>query len=272
MVTSVVRRVVMFLLGLLWVIPLYLLIVNAVKPVEDFRISEVWSVPTTFAFFANLREAWEFADLGAGLYSTLLYSTVAPLLSLVIGSLAGFAIVALRVRHGFAWFVVIFGASVFPAQMLLVPLFLAYAHTGLYDAQYGMILIYTALSVPLAAFVMRNFFTGVSYHLFEAAILDGCSTWRVFWRIYLPLSVSAMGAVFVLQFVAIWNDLLFGLTLSQSNVVRPLVPALAQLKDTYGGASVPVSLAAGLLVSAPTVIVFLCTQRLFVRGLALGQS
>lgn len=270
--TSVSRRVVLTILGLLWLAPLYLMLVNAFKPADTFVTDEVWAPATTFALFDNIVAAWEFADLGASIYSTLLYSVLAPAISLVIGALAGYAIVALRVKHGLAWFMVIFGASIFPAQMLLVPLFLGYARTGLYDAQYGMLLIYTALSVPLAAFVMRNFFTGVSYSLYESAVIDGCSSWAIFWRIYMPLSVSALGAVFILQFVNIWNDLLFGLTLSQAAVVRPLMPALAQLQDTYGGTTIPVSLAAGLVTSLPTIVLFLCTQRLFVRGLALGQT
>ena len=270
--TSLPRKIVLFALGLLWLAPLYLLVVNALKPSTAYLSSEVWKPSGSVKLIDNIRQAWEFASLGSGLYSSVLYSVLAPLLSLLVGSLAGFAVVVLRLRHGFAWFMMIFGASIFPAQMLLVPLFLGYARTDLYDTQYGMVLIYTALSVPLAAFVMRNFFTGVSYSLYESAVLDGCSSWTAFWRIYLPLSTSALGAVFILQFVGIWNDLIFGMTLAQASVVRPVMPALMQLQDTYGGQTIPVSLAAGLLLSAPTVLLFLCAQRLFARGLSLGQT
>jgi multiple sugar transport system permease protein len=156
--------------------------------------------------------------------------------------------------------------------MLLIPLFVNYANHGLYDTRTGLVLIYTAISVPFAAFVMRNFFTGIAYSIFEAARVDGASLWQIFWRIYIPMSRTALAAVFVLQFTFIWNDLLFGVALSASDGVRPIMPALAALQTAYSTAPTPVVLAAGLFTSLPTMVLFLAAQRLFVRGLALGQS
>ncbi len=195
-----------------------------------------------------------------------------PAIAVVIGALAGFAIVALRLRFGFFWFMLIFGGSIFPAQMLLVPLFVGYAHVNLYNHRIGLVLIYTAISVPLAAFIMRNFFTGIAYSVYEAAVIDGASRWRIFRRIYLPLSIPALAAIFILEFTFIWNDLLFGLTLSQTNNVRPVMTALSGLLSAYAGTTYNVVLASMLFVSIPTLVVFLSTQRLFARGLSLGQT
>jgi multiple sugar transport system permease protein len=189
----------------------------------------------------------------------------------VIGAMAGYAIVVLRLRAGFWWFLLLFGGTVFPTQMLLIPLFLGYSWADLYDRRVGLVLIYTAVSIPLAAFVMRNFFTGIAYEMFEAARVEGASTWHIFRKIYFPLALPALGAVFILEFAFIWNDLLFGLTLSQSDPVRPVMTALSALSSAYAGSSVPVLLAAGLVMSLPTVAVFLAAQRMFARGLALGQ-
>src|SRR5690606_7690540 len=104
-----------------------------------------------------------------------------------------------------------------------------------------------------------------------AAVMDGATTWRIFWRIYLPMSRSALVAVFILQATFVWNDLLLGLALSQSGDVRPLMTALTSMQSTYGGSQLPTVLAGGLLVSLPTVVLFLSTQRFFTRGLNLGQ-
>jgi multiple sugar transport system permease protein len=156
-------------------------------------------------------------------------------------------------------------------QMVLLPLFDGYSRTGLYDTQPGMIIVYTAISIPFSAFVMRNFFTGISQSVFEAAVIDGASSWRIFRGVYLPMAVSALVAVFILQATFIWNDLLLGLTLSQSDTVRPIVTTLSGMQSTYGGAQLSTVLAAGILVSLPTVVLFLFTQKFFSRGLALGQ-
>ncbi|WP_166346418.1 carbohydrate ABC transporter permease [Phytoactinopolyspora limicola] len=271
MVNKVIRPVFLSVLGLLWLVPVYLLIANASKLPGDYSSAEVWKPAFGGALLDNMRDVWERADLGSTVMSTLIYSVTGPLVGVLIGASVGFAIVALRLRHGFWWFVFIFGGTVFPLQMLLMPLFVGYAETGLYDTRIGLILVYTVISVPFSAFVMRNFFTGIAHHVFEAAVVDGASTWRIFWRIYLPMSKSAMVAVFILQATFIWNDLLLGLTLSQSNDVRPVMTALTALQSTYGGSAMPVVLAGGLLVSIPTVVLFLATQRIFSRGLALGQ-
>jgi multiple sugar transport system permease protein len=266
------RRATLVVLGLIWLFPAYLIIITAMRPAASFNPSGAWIPSVHLGLWANVAKAWQASAIGQSLGSSLLYSVAAPLLACVIGALAGYAIVVLRLRHGFFWFMLIFGGTVFPSQMLLVPLFVSYAKVGLYDNRIGMIIIYTAISAPFAAFVMRNFFTNVAFSIFEAARMDGASTLRIFAQLYLPLARTALAAVFILEFTFVWNDLLFGLTLTQSPGTRPVMTALAALQsDVYAGTPVPVALAAGLIVSLPPVVLFLATQRFFARGLALGQ-
>lgn len=267
---GVVRRVVLVVMGLAWLAPTYLLLVNAFRPAQSFDGTKVWS-PNGFAFFGNVAKAWHAANLGPSVGSTVLYAVVSPAVGVVLGAMVGFAIVVLRVKHGFAWFMLIYGGTVFPTQMLLIPLFLGYSSLNLYDHRVGLLLVYTTVCVPLAAFVMRNFFTGVAYSIYEAARVDGASPLRAFLRIYLPLARPALVAVYILDFTFVWNDLMFGLTLSQDDSVRPIMTAVSALQSAYGGSTIPVVLSAGLLVSLPTVAVFLATQRFFAKGLTLGQ-
>lgn len=268
---KLITRAIFAVLWLIWLAPVYLLVVNATRTNEEYASASTWSPPHHFALWTNFMTAYHSAGLGGSLYSTALYAVVGPAVAVVVGALAGYAIIALRLRHGFAWFVLVFGGSIFPIQMLVIPLFVGYAHLDLYDHRPGLILIYTAVSVPLAAFIMRNFFTGVSYSVYEAAVMDGASAWRIFYRIYLPLASTACAAIFILEFTFIWNDLLFGLTLSQSDSVRPVMTALSSLLSLYAGTTYNIVLAAMLFLSLPTMALFLCTQRLFARGLSLGQ-
>ncbi|GAA1537722.1 multiple sugar transport system permease protein [Microbacterium ginsengiterrae] len=264
------RYGILIVLGLVWLMPAYLLIVNAAKDPLTFTSKESW-IPTDFHLLENFAAAFELSGLGDSIVSTLIYSIVSPTIAVLVGAAAGFAIVALRLRHGFTWFVVIFGGSVFPLQMILLPLFDAYSRTGMFDTRFGMVIIYTVISIPFSAFVMRNFFTGVAHSTFEAAVLDGATTWKIFTRMYLPMASSALVAIFILQATFVWNDLLLGLTLSQSDDVRPIITTLSGMQSTYGGAQMSTVLAAAVIVSLPTVVLFLCTQRFFNKGLALGQ-
>lgn len=265
------RQVLLGVMGLVWLVPVYLLLANASKRPEMFGEYSVWQPGDLAGLFSNMADAWGRGRLSLGILSTALYAISAPALAVIVGAAAGFAIVALRLRYGFFWFVLIFASTVFPLQMILMPLFVGYAQTGLYNSRVGMILVYTVISVPFSAFVMRNFFSGIAHQVFEAAVMDGASAWRIFWRIYLPMSAPALVAIFILQATFIWNDLLLGLTLSQSETVRPVIAALSALQSTYGGSAMSTVLAGGLLVSLPTVVLFLATQRAFSRGLSLGQ-
>ncbi|MEU6439517.1 carbohydrate ABC transporter permease [Streptomyces sp. NPDC047046] len=268
---QLVRKSVLILLGLAWLAPVYLMLVNAAKPQDSYLSSSAWAPSDFTGLWDNLHLAWTKGHLGGGVASTTLYALVSPALAVLIGAAAGFAIVALRLPRGFLWLAVIFSSTVFPIQMLLMPLFTQYVKFDLYDSRFGLVLIYTAISVAFTSFVMRNFFAGIAPQTFEAAVMDGASTWRIFWRIYLPMSVPALAALFILQATLVWNDLLLGLTLTRSEGVRPLMPSLAALEGNYGGTTIPVLLAGGLIVSLPTVALFLAAQRFFSRGLALGQ-
>ena len=264
------RYGILIVLGFIWLLPAYLLIVNAMKDPTTFTSKESW-IPTDFHLFENIAVAFELSGLGDSIASTLMYAILSPTIAVLVGAAAGFAIVALRLKHGFTWFVVIFGGSVFPLQMILLPLFDAYSRSGMFDTRVGMIIIYTVISIPFSAFVMRNFFTGVAHTTFEAAVLDGATTWQIFTRMYLPMASSALVAIFILQATFVWNDLLLGLTLSQSDDIRPIITTLSGMQSTYGGAQMSTVLAAALIVSLPTVVLFLCTQKFFSKGLALGQ-
>jgi len=266
--TRVLRHSVVAVLVVLWILPLYLVLVNAATPSKEYAQKPLWAPPASFGLLENVETAWRVAGLGSSVFSTLLYAVVGGGAAVLIAALAAFAISALRVRYGFVWFMLIYSGTIFPFQMYLTPLFNGYAKTGLYDTRVGLLLLYTAIAVPFATFVIRNHFSGVPKELSEAARLDGASSRTVFWRIYMPLSTNALAAVFVFQFTWIWNEFLFGLTLSRNAGVRPIMTALAALQGQYASTSIPVVLAGALAVSVPTLVLFITLQRLFVQALA----
>lgn len=268
---QLLRKLILLVMGVIWLIPIYLMVINAAKLSSNYGNATVWIPTDMTGLFQNFADALDRGRIAQGLTSTFIYAIVSPLMAVIIGAMAGFALVALKVRRAFMWFVVIFSATVFPIQMVLMPLFIGYVSAGIFDTRLGMVLIYTVISVPFSAFVLRNFFSGVAQHIYEAAEVDGANAFQIFFRIYLPMSKSALFAVFILQATFIWNDLLLGLSLSQSSDVRPVMTTLAAMQSTYGGSTMPVVLAGGLLVSVPTIVLFLLTQRYFTQGLSLGQ-
>jgi multiple sugar transport system permease protein len=134
--------------------------------------------------------------------------------------MAGFSIVRLRPRFNFLLFLVIYSGTLFPFQMYLIPDYRLFNILGLYDTRAGMILIYSAICNPFSVFVYRGFTTTIPREIEEAAKLDGCGPVRSDISVFLPQSLPPTAVVARFPATWIWNDLLFGMTLSRTQFVR----------------------------------------------------
>lgn len=270
--SNLVRYATLTVLGAIWIIPLYFVLVNATASPRDFREKEIYQIPERFSLWDNIADAWTSAGLGASVGSTLMYATIGGIIGVLLAALAAYAIIGLNIRYGFLWFMVLYAGTIFPFQMYLAPLYKLYVGQNLYDTRLGLLLFYTAIAIPFAIFVIRNHFTSIPEDISEAARIDGAGPLRIFIEMFVPLSFNAFATVFILQFTWIWNDLLFGLTLSRSPNIRPIMTALVSLQGQYASASIPTVLAGALIASLPTFILFFAVQRVFVQGLSVTSS
>lgn len=269
----IVLYIVVITLALLWLLPVATLITAAMKSGDQIYLEPFpWQFPNPVALWENLQFAWTTGGLGAGFGNSLLYGVVGASGATLVAALAAYSLVRLRPPGRFYWFLLIYSGTIFPFQMLLVPLFNLYVDTGLYDSKLGLMLFYAAISTPFCLFVLNNFFSTIPREISEAATLDGAGDFRVFWNIFLPLSGAALAILFLFQFTWIWNDLLFGLVLSKSEAVRPVMPSLAGMMGVYSTVSFAAVLAGGLIASLPTIALFITLQRYFARGLALSST
>lgn len=257
---------------LVWLTPLGLSFMTSLKSTQEYAQTARWEFPKQIALKENILFAWNTGRLGSGFSRSLLYAGVGAGLAIALAALAGFALVQLKIWNGFFWFLLIYSGTIFPFQMYLLPLFYFYQKTNLYDTGTGMLLFYTAIAIPFCLFVLRNQFTTISYEIIEAAKMDGLSNFGIFRRMYIPLSIPAIAALFLFQFTWIWNDLLFGITLAKSPTVRPIMAGLASLRGTYAADNTPAVLAGALMASLPTVIIFIALGRYLLRGMTLTTS
>lgn len=263
-----IRYAILGLLSLAWLVPSYLIVVNSFASSEAWDGQPQWYI-TSLSLLENIATAFSNAAVGQAMLNSFVYAVLGALLAAFIAALASFAVVVMPMRRPALWFWLIYLGTILPLQAFLSPLFTGYAATSLYDTQFGMLLIYVAITIPFAFFVIRNYLTTVPREMREAAAIDGAGWVRTFFFVHLPLARSAMLAAFIFQFTWIWNDLLFGLTLSVSPNVRPVMATLADLNSNYGTFTPPVVLAGALVASLPTVIMFFVFQRFFVTSLKL---
>jgi len=264
-----VGYVVAVILAALWLAPIWFTLTLADKSNGEYVHGSLWALPHTFRLFNNMGTAWSTAGLGEGFVNSLIYGIVGAALSVLIAAMASYALVVLRPKRRLLWFVVIFSGTVLPPQLYLIPIYRLYNQVGLYNTRIGLIIFYTAWAVPFATLVMRGYFSTIPHELVGAARVDGATETRIFRSIYMPMSFSAIAVVFLFQFTAIWNDLLFGLVLSSSNSVRPVMPSLFGLFGVYSSSAIPVVLAGALLAAGPTVVLFFALQKYFLRGLVM---
>jgi ABC-type glycerol-3-phosphate transport system permease component len=256
-------------LTVFWLLPLVILFMNSFKSAEEFLLTTGLTPPDSFHLFDNIARAWA-KGLQSGMVNSLLYGLIGSTGAVVLASLAAFGIVRLKIPGGLFWFLLIYSGTIFPFQMYLIPLFNMYLRTGLYDTRIGLFTFYIAITIPFCVFVMRGFFLTVPWEYQEAAAIDGASSWQIFWRVMFPLATAPLILLVLIQFTWIWNDLLFGLVLSKSESVRPIMVALVGMQGVYGATDGPSVIAATLIGSLPTLLLFLVLQRYFVRGLTLG--
>lgn len=262
----VLRNTTVVLLGILWAIPTYLIIVNAMTPSTAGFSAPVW-FPTGFAFFENALIGWNQGGFIGPFFNSLFYAVVGAGVAVIFSALASFGLIVLPVRREKLFFWLIYAGTLLPLQVIAVPLFQASAAMNLYDTKWILLIVYTAVCVPFAFFVTRNFLVTLPIELAQAAKIDGAGWWRMFFSIYLPLLRPAMVAGFVFQFIYIWNELFFGLSLVLSQENQPVMAGLASLQAQGASVQQPAILATAIVVSLPAVLVFLIFQKYFVSGL-----
>jgi alpha-glucoside transport system permease protein len=157
-----------------------------------------------------------------------------------------------------------------PIQMALVPILRLIRDLGIGDSFVGIWLAHTAFGLPLAIFLLRNFFITLPRDLIEAARVDGASNLRIFLRVVLPLSVPALASFAIFQFLWVWNDLLMALVFINNSDLLPLTVRITQMQSTYGVEWHLLSAGAFVLMIVP-LMVFFALQRYFVQGLLAGS-
>src|SRR6266511_3333016 len=152
----------------------------------------------------------------------------------------------------------------------LLPLLRLFRDLGIADWYVGIWLAHTAFGLPLAVFLLRNFFITLPRDLIEAARVDGASNLRIFLRVVLPLSVPALASYGIFQFLWVWNDLLMALVFISNSDLFPMTKRITEMQGTYGAEYHLLASGAFLLMIVP-LIVFFALQRYFVQGLLAGS-
>lgn len=211
------------------------------------------------------------ADLVSGVLNSLLVVSAAVILLVLTATLSAHVLsrMGLSARLSGAIMAAVVALMMMPKAVLMVPIFRMTAQVGLFDSYVGLILVYLAMQLPAAIFLMASYYSAVPPELVGAAQVDGASDVQVFRRIALPLVKPGMLVVATLNFLWLWNELMFALLLLPDASKRTLMVGLAALRGqhTTPVSHLSVALLIGILVP---LIIFVFSQRRLVEGLTQG--
>jgi alpha-glucoside transport system permease protein len=258
------------LVGLLWLVPTFGLLLTSLLSPADFSQEGWWQVFTEPAKLTwnNYDAVLRNDTIRSALWTTVLVAIGGTVLPIFVAALAGYAFAWLEFPGRDWLFVLVIALLVVPLQMALIPMFRLYNDLGIFDTVLSLVLFHTAFGLPFAIFLLRNFFIGIPKDLMEAARIDGASEIRIFLRVVLPLGLPAIASLAIFQFLWTWNDLLVALTFGRET--QPITVAIfSQLRQF--GANIELIAPATFVSLMIPLAVFFAFQRYFVQGLLAGS-
>jgi len=264
------NRIIIYILFILLTIislyPFVWLFLNSLKS-ETEMFEQSWSLPTVY-HWDHYARAWEFG-ISRYLLNSFLVTVLTVLLTVTLSTMAAYALARFKFPGQTVLLFFILGGLMLAPEVSLIPLFRILVRMGIYNTYFALILPYTAFGIPFTTFLIRAYILGLPKELEEAARIDGAGAFAVFRHVIVPLSRPIIASAALLQAMHSWNEFMFALTFLESDKLRTLPIGIMSFVSTLRTEWTVVM--AGLVISAiPMILLFLLTQRQFVRGLTRG--
>ncbi|KQL55326.1 ABC transporter permease [Heyndrickxia shackletonii] len=257
---------ILIVLCLLFLMPVYVILVTSVKPLDQVTLSDMWKLPTALDF-SSYRIAFE--KLAPNFMNSLYLVIPATILSALLGALNGYVLSKWRFKGSEILFTAILFGMFIPYQSILIPLIQFLRNIGLYNTIPGLVLVHVVYGIPITTLMFRNFYANIPFSMIESAKIDGAGFLRIFYYIMIPLSLSGFVVVAIWQFTNIWNEFLFAVTITTSDQ-QPIMVALQNLSGSQI-VQWNVQMAGALLAALPTLLVYIFLGKYFVKGLLAGS-
>ena len=260
----------MVVVTLLWLLPVIAAGITSIRTMDDISQNGMWTFPEVLTF-SNFPTAWESANVSKYLLNSFIITMPSLIGMLFLSSLGAYALARFKFKGNMLIYFIFVAGTMLPFQILLLPVFRLTNELGLYDTYASMILIHTAFQMGFCTFVLRNFMRTIPNDILDAARVDGCNEFRIYWQIMLPLTMPSLAALATLEFTWVFNDYLWAIILLRSDTLKPVTAGLATLQGQYT-TDWPLITAGALLATVPTLFIFIFLQRYFIQGLTMGSG
>lgn len=251
---------------LLIILPLIWMVLSSLKTEREF-FRNIWGIPAEFQFY-NYVKAWQMG-ISDYFFNSVLVTLATIVLTLAVAVLAAFAMARFEFPGKNLLFLIGMGGMMFSAQVALIPLYRVIQDLRIHNTYWAMVLPYSAFRMSITLMLVRAYFLSIPKELYESATIDGCTTFRTLWHIYLPISKPILLTSAILIAYYAWNEFLFSIIFIDSRALKTIPSGLMVFRDALS--TDYALLFAGLTISAlPMILVFILMQKQFIRGLASG--
>jgi glucose/mannose transport system permease protein len=264
----IVMYVALVVFAVLFLIPVYVAIITALKTTQEVATGGTWDLPIN-PTFQNFTSAFD--TLSSGLGNSVLLTLPGVIISALLGSMNGYVLSKWKFRGSDLLFTVMLFGMFIPYQSILIPLVQFLQAINLYATIPGLILVHVVYGIPITTLIFRNYYAGVPKELIESGTVDGAGFFGIYRNIVFPISMPGFVVVLIWQFTAIWNEFLFAVTLNSNPVSQPVTVALAGLGASQAGTNYGLQMAGSIITALPTLVVYIFLGRYFIRGLLAGS-
>jgi arabinogalactan oligomer/maltooligosaccharide transport system permease protein len=257
---------VMIITVIICIFPLLVIVSTSFKPASD--VFDLKLIPVHFTF-SNYQTVLS-GNFVTWLLNSLKIGVMTTVVGLALAAPAAYAVSRWQFigKQGLLLFFLI--TQMFPAVLLIVPLYILFAQLGLLDNIFGLVVAYATTALPFSVWMLKNFFDTVPKELDEAARVDGLGPFQTFWRVVLPLTIPGVAVVAFFNFMAAWNEFMMAYTFLQSDANLTLAIGIQRYVNQFG-ADWQYLTAAAVLITLPVLIIFMWVQRYLVTGLTGGS-
>ena len=265
-------KLVLALVCFLWLVPLVGTLVTSFRTVQAADSTGWWTFLGSLDQLTldNYRQALQgSSDMGQGFINSIAITLPATFIPLLVAAFAAYAFTFMQFPGRDFLFLAIVSLLVVPNYVAFVPMLQIYKNLDMNGTFPAVWLAHIGFGMSLAIYILRNYMATLPGTIIESAKIDGASHFQTFWRLVLPMSVPAIAAFAIFQFLWVWNDLLVALVFIGPGENAPITQKLSELKGQFGQGWNLTTAGAFLTMLVP-VAVFLALQRFFVRGLTAG--
>jgi raffinose/stachyose/melibiose transport system permease protein len=264
---GVAKYVTLVFFAIIALYPILSMWMTALRPARDVQRNP-FGFPTSF-YFDNIAEAWVRGRFGDYLLNSVIITVPTVIGVVALSCLAGYGVSRFRFPgRNIMFYTLLLGLTV-PFQSVMIPLYYQLQAMGLLGTYFAVILPGIAFGLPFGVFLMQAFFEDLPHELADAGRVDGCSEYRIFKDIMLPLAKPAVSSLIVFQFMKSWNEFLMPLLFLQDEDLRPVPLGLMFFQGAYTR-DIGLIAAGVALATIPVILVYLIFQRQFVKGLTAG--